>query len=233
MVSWQEWHYCGCDDPTTAGGPATIQAIVKDPREAAHAATNVFARQAEGAGRAPYPQAIAGTPDAAARSTPPAAASSSSTRRKRADRRAAAVRARRRPTSSCPQDSSTGRRLPRLQPRRRAARREPPSRPRRPAPEPRLRARRAAARRASARAPRTRRRPQAPRRSPAQPSVRRQVVVPVAEHLEGAPEALLGALLVERVVDVGGVEGVDGRGEGLDLALARLDRAGERDARGR
>ena len=51
----------------------------------------------------------------------------------------------------------------------------------------------------------------------------------LAEDLEGAPEALLGALLVERVVDVGDVEGVDGGGEGLDLALARLDRAGEGD----
>jgi len=56
-------------------------------------------------------------------------------------------------------------------------------------------------------------------------SVRRQVLVPLAEHLEGAPEALLGALFVEGFVDVGGVEGVDGGGEGLDLALALLDRA--------
>ena len=59
-------------------------------------------------------------------------------------------------------------------------------------------------------------------------SVRRQVLVPLAEDLEGLPEALLGALLVEGVVDVGGVEGVDRRGEGLDLALARLERARER-----
>ena len=73
----------------------------------------------------------------------------------------------------------------------------------------------------------------AERRATPQPSVRRQVLVPVAEDLEGAPEALLGALLVERGVDVGDVEGVDGRGEGLDLALALLDRARERDLRGR
>src|SRR6476646_19879 len=60
--------------------------------------------------------------------------------------------------------------------------------------------------------------------------VRRQVVVPVAELLEGSPEALLGALFVQRLVDVRDVEGVDGGGEGLDLALTALDRAGEGDA---
>src|ERR1700709_803631 len=59
------------------------------------------------------------------------------------------------------------------------------------------------------------------------PSVRRQVVVPDAERLEGAPEALLGAFLVERKVDVRHVERVDRRGEGLDLSLALLDRARE------
>src|SRR5918994_7956178 len=62
------------------------------------------------------------------------------------------------------------------------------------------------------------------------PLVRRQVVVPDAERLEGAPEALLGSLFVQGGVDVGDVEGVDGGGEGLDLALALLDRAGEGDA---
>src|SRR6476646_6257432 len=61
-------------------------------------------------------------------------------------------------------------------------------------------------------------------------SVRWQVVVPLAERLEGSPEALLGALFVEGGVDVRDVEGVDGGGEGLDLALALLDRAGEGDA---
>src|SRR6476646_8520246 len=61
-------------------------------------------------------------------------------------------------------------------------------------------------------------------------SVRWQVVVPLAERLEGSPEALLGALFVEGGVDVRDVECVDGGGEGLDLALALLDRAGEGDA---
>ena len=36
--------------------------------------------------------------------------------------------------------------------------------------------------------------------------VRGKLVVPVAEHPERSPEALLGALLVERVVDVGDEE---------------------------
>src|SRR3954453_19426433 len=63
-------------------------------------------------------------------------------------------------------------------------------------------------------------------------SVRRQGVVPGAQRLERSPEALLGVLFVEREVDVGRVEGVDRRGEGLDLALAGLDLAGEGDAEG-
>src|SRR6185437_1038438 len=58
-------------------------------------------------------------------------------------------------------------------------------------------------------------------------SVRRQVLVPLTEHAEAAPEALLGALFVEAFVDVGDVEGVDGGGEGLDVALAPFDRSGE------
>src|SRR4029077_5136117 len=60
-------------------------------------------------------------------------------------------------------------------------------------------------------------------------SVGRQILVPVSKHLEASPEARLGVFFVERVVDVWGLESVDGGGEGLDLALARLDRARERD----
>ena len=30
MIGWQDWHYCGCDDPTTSG-PGDTQAIVLDP----------------------------------------------------------------------------------------------------------------------------------------------------------------------------------------------------------
>ncbi len=59
MTSWQEWHYCGCDDPTTAG-PGDIQAIVKDP-ERPPRGSNVFWGKLKALAR-PYPQAIAGTP---------------------------------------------------------------------------------------------------------------------------------------------------------------------------
>src|SRR4051812_25723718 len=40
--------------------------------------------------------------------------------------------------------------------------------------------------------------------------VRREVLVPVAERPEGAPERSLGALVVERGVDVGHVQGLAG-----------------------
>ncbi|MGZ8665996.1 MAG: cellulase family glycosylhydrolase [Solirubrobacterales bacterium] len=59
MTSWQEWHYCGCDDPTTQG-PGDIQAIVKDPRKPPRG-SNVFWGKLKALAR-PYPQAIAGTP---------------------------------------------------------------------------------------------------------------------------------------------------------------------------
>ena len=59
MVSWQEWHYCGCDDPTTSG-PGDIQAIVKDPGKPPRG-SNVFWGKLKALAR-PYPQAIAGTP---------------------------------------------------------------------------------------------------------------------------------------------------------------------------
>jgi endoglycosylceramidase len=59
MVSWQEWHYCACDDPTTSG-PGAAQALVLDPHRPARgdnvdeAKLLVLAR--------PYPRAVAGTP---------------------------------------------------------------------------------------------------------------------------------------------------------------------------
>ncbi len=59
MVSWQEWHYCGCDDPTTSG-PGDVQALVKDPQKPPRGA-NVFRGKLKALAR-PYPQAIAGTP---------------------------------------------------------------------------------------------------------------------------------------------------------------------------
>ena len=58
-VSWQEWHYCGCDDPTTSG-PGDIQALVKDPALPPRG-TNVFWGKLRALAR-PYPQAIAGVP---------------------------------------------------------------------------------------------------------------------------------------------------------------------------
>lgn len=59
MVSWQEWHYCGCDDPTTSG-PGDVQALVKDPGRRPRG-SNVFRDKLKALAR-PYPQAIAGTP---------------------------------------------------------------------------------------------------------------------------------------------------------------------------
>jgi endoglycosylceramidase len=59
MVSWQEWHYCGCSDPTTSG-PGDLQALVKDPAKPPRGA-NVFHEKLKALAR-PYPQAIAGTP---------------------------------------------------------------------------------------------------------------------------------------------------------------------------
>jgi endoglycosylceramidase len=59
MVSWQEWHYCGCSDPTTQG-PGDVQALVKDPARPPRGA-NVFWDKLRALAR-PYPQAIAGTP---------------------------------------------------------------------------------------------------------------------------------------------------------------------------
>jgi endoglycosylceramidase len=59
MVSWQEWHYCGCSDPTTSG-PGDVQALVKDPAKPPRG-TNVFWNKLRALAR-PYPQAVAGTP---------------------------------------------------------------------------------------------------------------------------------------------------------------------------
>jgi endoglycosylceramidase len=59
MVSWQEWHYCGCADPTTSG-PGDTQALVKDPSKPPRG-SNVFRDKLKALAR-PYPQAVAGTP---------------------------------------------------------------------------------------------------------------------------------------------------------------------------
>jgi endoglycosylceramidase len=61
MVSWQEWHYCGCADPTTSG-PGDLQALVRDPKQPPRG-SNVFRDKLRALAR-PYPQLIAGTPRA-------------------------------------------------------------------------------------------------------------------------------------------------------------------------
>jgi endoglycosylceramidase len=58
MLSWQQWHYCECDDPTTTG--TGMQSIVADPREPPHG-DNVNRGKLRVSSR-PYPRAIAGTP---------------------------------------------------------------------------------------------------------------------------------------------------------------------------
>jgi endoglycosylceramidase len=59
MVSWQEWHYCGCDDPTTTGSGDT-QAIVLDPAKPPRG-SNLKTSTLDVITR-PYPQAVSGTP---------------------------------------------------------------------------------------------------------------------------------------------------------------------------
>ncbi|MEA2467204.1 MAG: endoglycosylceramidase, partial [Thermoleophilaceae bacterium] len=60
MMSWQEWHYCGCDDPTTTG-QGDKQAIVLDPAKPP-SGENLKSVTLDAITR-PYPQAVAGTPD--------------------------------------------------------------------------------------------------------------------------------------------------------------------------
>jgi endoglycosylceramidase len=60
MVGWHEWHYCGCDDPTTTGS-GDKQAIVLDPAEPP-AGDNLKQPTLDLITR-PYPQAVAGTPE--------------------------------------------------------------------------------------------------------------------------------------------------------------------------
>ena len=60
MVGWQEWQYCGCQDPTTSG-PGDKQAIVLDPSKPPTGA-NVKTKTLDVIVR-PYPQQVAGTPE--------------------------------------------------------------------------------------------------------------------------------------------------------------------------
>jgi endoglycosylceramidase len=59
MVGWQEWHYCGCDDPTTSG-PGRNQALVLDPARPPRGA-NLDTGKLAILSR-PHPEAVAGTP---------------------------------------------------------------------------------------------------------------------------------------------------------------------------
>jgi endoglycosylceramidase len=59
MVGWQEWHYCGCDDPTTTG-PGDTQAIVLDPAKPP-SGDNLKTAKLAILSR-PHPRAVAGTP---------------------------------------------------------------------------------------------------------------------------------------------------------------------------
>jgi endoglycosylceramidase len=59
MMSWQEWHYCGCDDPTTTGS-GDKQAIVLDPSKPP-SGSNLKTVTLDVVTR-PYPRVVAGTP---------------------------------------------------------------------------------------------------------------------------------------------------------------------------
>jgi endoglycosylceramidase len=61
MVGWQEWHYCGCADPTTSG-PGDAQALVLDPAKPPRG-ENLDAGKLALLSR-PYPRTVAGTPTA-------------------------------------------------------------------------------------------------------------------------------------------------------------------------
>ena len=58
MMSWQQWHYCECDDPTTAGGG--VQSVVVDPRKPPRG-ENLNRGKLKSTAR-PYPQLVSGTP---------------------------------------------------------------------------------------------------------------------------------------------------------------------------
>ncbi|MEA2470874.1 MAG: endoglycosylceramidase [Thermoleophilaceae bacterium] len=59
MMSWQEWHYCGCNDPTTTGS-GDKQAIVLDPAKPP-TGSNLKTSTLDVITR-PYPQLVSGTP---------------------------------------------------------------------------------------------------------------------------------------------------------------------------
>jgi endoglycosylceramidase len=58
MVSWQSWHYCDCEDPTTQG--PGIQSLVHDPSKPLRG--DNLKREKLAIFSRPYPQTVAGTP---------------------------------------------------------------------------------------------------------------------------------------------------------------------------
>jgi endoglycosylceramidase len=58
MLSWQQWHYCECEDPTTTG--TGMQSIVVNPHRQPRG-NNVNRGKLRVSSR-PYPRAVAGTP---------------------------------------------------------------------------------------------------------------------------------------------------------------------------
>ncbi len=58
MVSWEYWHYCECQDPTTSG--SGVQAVVVDPSQPP-SGSNVKQAKLDVLSQ-PYPQLVAGTP---------------------------------------------------------------------------------------------------------------------------------------------------------------------------
>ncbi len=58
LMSWQQWHYCECDDPTTAG--SGVQSVVVNPHKPPRGEN--LNRDKLLASARPYPQVVAGTP---------------------------------------------------------------------------------------------------------------------------------------------------------------------------
>ena len=60
MMSWQEWRYCDCADPTTTGEGEEAQALVIDPSKPSRG-DNLERDKLKIVAR-PYPQKVNGTP---------------------------------------------------------------------------------------------------------------------------------------------------------------------------
>ena len=60
MIGWQQWHYCDCRDPTTTG--TGVQSLVSNPHKPPRG-KNLNRAKLKVSSR-PYPQVVAGTPQA-------------------------------------------------------------------------------------------------------------------------------------------------------------------------